>query len=152
MSVKYNDRVVEKICQLLRTGMPISKVFEQRGMPSRSAFYQWQNDKVEFREVVQDARIFGCHALADDILSIADDDSKDYIDTTDEHGNHIRVANKAAIMRDRLRIDTRKWLLAKMLPKIYGDKVQLEHKSNKSLAEMLKAGRLRVQQHKENEN
>ena len=27
-------------------------------------------------------------------------------------------------MRNRLRVDTRKWMLAKMLPKVYGDKLE----------------------------
>lgn len=29
-------------------------------------------------------------------------------------------------MRSRLRVDTRKWLLSKMLPKVYGDRAALE--------------------------
>jgi len=29
------------------------------------------------------------------------------------------------VARDRLKVDTRKWLLSKALPKIYGDKLEL---------------------------
>lgn len=145
MNIKYSVKLVKEICSYLHTGMPISEVCNLKDMPSRSTFYQWQNKRSEFREAIKDARIFGCHALADDILSIADDSSEDYIDTIDNEGNSVRVVNKAAIMRARLRIDVRKWILAKMLPKIYGDKIQLDHKGSESLAEMLKAGRLRVQ-------
>jgi len=29
------------------------------------------------------------------------------------------------IQRARLRVDTRKWILSKMLPKVYGDKFQV---------------------------
>ena len=32
------------------------------------------------------------------------------------------------VQRDRLRIDTRKWLAARLAPKKYGDHVQHEHK------------------------
>ena len=28
------------------------------------------------------------------------------------------------MLRSRLRVDTRKWVLSKMLPKLYGDKLQ----------------------------
>jgi hypothetical protein len=35
--------------------------------------------------------------------------------------------NSDVIAHTRLQIDTRKWLLSKMLPKVYGDKVQQEH-------------------------
>jgi hypothetical protein len=38
----------------------------------------------------------------------------------DPHRIAVRVA------REKLRIETRKWILAKCLPKIYGDRVQQE--------------------------
>lgn len=37
-----------------------------------------------------------------------------------------RLSNEA-IARNRLRVETRKWMLSKMLPKMYGDKVTTEH-------------------------
>ena len=46
--------------------------------------------------------------MADDILDIADE-------TGDPH-------------RSRLRADTRKWLLSKALPKIYGDRLEVDAK------------------------
>jgi hypothetical protein len=46
--------------------------------------------------------------LADEILEIADD-----------------IAGDPA--RDRLRLDTRKWLMSKIAPKVYGDKLDLTH-------------------------
>lgn len=41
--------------------------------------------------------------------------------------------------RSRIRIDTRKWLACKLLPKQYGDKIQLEQKTeeNEKLKEEL---------------
>ena len=61
--------------------------------------------------------------LADEIVAIADENY-----TTDEHGVKERLSSEA-IQRNRLRVDTRKWMLAKMLPKVYGDhtKVTNEH-------------------------
>ena len=34
------------------------------------------------------------------------------------------IADNEHMQRSRLRVDTRKWLLAKVLPKVYGDKLQ----------------------------
>ena len=31
------------------------------------------------------------------------------------------------VQRDRLRVDTRKWLMSKLHPERYGDKTKLEH-------------------------
>jgi hypothetical protein len=58
-------------------------------------------------------------AWAEDIVHISDESKHDTIETEDgEHPNH------EWINRSRLRVDTRKWLLSKLLPKQYGDKVQ----------------------------
>jgi hypothetical protein len=48
--------------------------------------------------------------MADELLEIADNPD----------------ADKDAVQRDRLKVDTRKWLLAKALPKIYGDRLTAE--------------------------
>ena len=53
------------------------------------------------------------------VLEIADNSSADWIDT----GNGNRVLDSVHVNRARLMIDTRKWLLSKMLPKVYGDHV-----------------------------
>ena len=43
----------------------------------------------------------------------------------------------------RLQVDTRKWMLSKMLPKIYGDKQTLEHTGTLNVAEVLASARRR---------
>lgn len=55
-------------------------------------------------------------AFIDEILEIADDTTQDLI--TNERG-HL-VSNNSSITRARLRIDTRKWLASKLVPKVYG--------------------------------
>lgn len=63
-------------------------------------------------------------AMADEILDIADDGSNDYMTVT--YGEEEReVINHEALQRSKLRVDTRKFLMAKMKPKRYGDKLDL---------------------------
>ena len=57
--------------------------------------------------------------LADEILAISDDGLNDTY--TDDDGN-VRTATDV-VARSRLRVDSRKWMLSKMLPKVYGDKL-----------------------------
>lgn len=64
------------------------------------------------------ARELGYLRMADEILEIADDNASDT--RTDEDGNEF--VNHDVINRARLRVDTRKWMLSKCLPKIFGDK------------------------------
>jgi len=71
------------------------------------------------------------------LLEVADDGRNDTY--TDEDGN-IRTDHDV-IARSRLRVDTRKWLLSKALPKIYGDKIEATHtlSADNALVEIVRA-------------
>lgn len=62
--------------------------------------------------------------MAEDILAIADEVAV----TTKYDGEDVQIVmDSTAVARNRLRVDARKWLASKMLPKKYGDKVTQEH-------------------------
>ena len=54
---------------------------------------------------------------AEEIIEIADDSKNDFV----EKEGHTAL-NSENINRSRLRVDTRKWLMARLAPKKYGDK------------------------------
>lgn len=59
--------------------------------------------------------------MADEILEIADDGRNDWMEIQNRDGDNIGwKVNGEAVQRSRLRIDARKWLLSKLLPKKYG--------------------------------
>ena len=64
--------------------------------------------------------------MTEDCLDIADDVTHDK--TINKNGDE--VCNNEAVNRSRLRVDTRKWLAAKLLPKIYGERLQKEPDSD----------------------
>ncbi len=74
----------------------------------------------DFMDQYARAREAQAEVRADEIVDIADDESGDF--TTDEDGK--RVVNHEHIQRSRLRVDARKWVASKLLPKRYGDKLQ----------------------------
>lgn len=59
-------------------------------------------------------------SMFEEILEIADETSRDTIDT--ETGEK---ANTEWISRSRLRVDARKWMLSKMVPKKYGERLAI---------------------------
>jgi len=59
--------------------------------------------------------------MADELFEIADDGSNDWM-IKNEPENPGYAINGEHVSRSRLRLDTRKWALAKALPKIFGDK------------------------------
>ena len=64
-------------------------------------------------------------AIADELLEIADDGSNDWMQRTSKDKSGGWELNGEHIQRSRVRIDTRKWILSKMLPKVYGDKAEV---------------------------
>jgi hypothetical protein len=88
---------------------------------SSATFRQWLIDDAEFQKRYAHATDERADAMFEDMLDIADDGSRDY-EANEEGGI---VVNHDHIARARLRVDTRKFMLAKMRPKRFGDKLEL---------------------------
>lgn len=73
------------------------------------------------------AREQQAEAWADVIVLEAEDSSKDTMTLTRRDGTEYDAPAQEWIARSRLRVDTYKWLMAKLRPKVYGDKIQTEH-------------------------
>lgn len=96
-------------------------------MPKSSTVYNWLLDetKKDFLEQYARARNKQAEHLFEEILKISDDGSNDYVETEDDEGNARTVFNHEHVQRSRLRVDTRKWYLSKVLPKKYGEKLDV---------------------------
>lgn len=83
------------------------------------------NDKLSTRYAK--AREQQAEAWADSIVEIADDGTNDTKTIETKDGGY-DVADHEWIARSKLRVDTRKWLMAKLVPKRYGEKVEIDNK------------------------
>jgi len=122
-------------------GDSLVKICNDPRMPSRRSVVRWLADPrcVDFREMYYYARRVQAEMLVDEIFDIADDSSKDWKAKLNKDGEVIDyVPDNEAIQRSRVRIDTRKWYAAKMVPRIYGDNSQVELGVTGDLAELLK--------------
>lgn len=124
---KYTQELADKICEELSMGNSIRTVCTPTEMPSPKTFYSWLRRYPEFLKQYEVAKQESTDAMAEDLLDIADDGTNDYMERQDKDGvgQGWWVINGEAIQRSRLRVDTRKFLMAKMKPKKYGDKVDL---------------------------
>lgn len=85
----------------------------------------WINADQSRAEMYARAREDRSDKLADEIVAIADE--CEYEPVTDITGKTVAVMfDKTAVARNKLRIDARKWTAAKLKPRVYGDKVQVE--------------------------
>lgn len=70
------------------------------------------------------ARELQAEHWADQIVDISDDVSNDWMERNRQDGSSEMVLDHEHVTRSRLRVDSRKWLLAKLRPGTYGDKIQ----------------------------
>nr|WP_156025870.1 terminase small subunit protein [Sulfitobacter sp. 20_GPM-1509m] len=106
--------------------MTLREICRAEDMPPESTVRLWAlDDREGFSAHYTRAREIGYHVMADELMEIADDGRNDF--TSRNAGDAEAVLNGEHIQRSRLRVDTRKWMLSKVLPKIYGDKLDLNH-------------------------
>ena len=137
------DLVGSHVCSELAKGRSLNNILTMDGnMPTPATFLQWLEDDPEgLGKHYAHAREVGYRLLADEIVAISDEThTTTWIHEQDVDGNYLFNPDKSpklkemlvplspdVIARNRLRVDTRKWMLSKMLPKIYGDKITNEH-------------------------
>jgi hypothetical protein len=116
----YSPEIADAICERLASGESLRSVCRDDNMPDERTVRRWAIDDYQgFAPQYARARETQAHAMADELLEIADDATNDWMvrqGRTELNTEHVQ--------RSRLRSDTRKWLLSKMLPKVYGDKIQ----------------------------
>ena len=119
----YTPAKGRAICKMLASGMTLNEVCKRPSMPHERIVRRWASDPSHpFAPNYARAREVGYLKMADDILEIADDSRNDYVERQNKDGSTYMAVNQDHIARSRLRVEIRKWLLAKALPKIFGDK------------------------------
>lgn len=120
----YSQGLADKVCEKIAEGYSMRSVCAFEGLPSISTVFKWIRENKEFAQQYARATEERTEAMSEEILDIADDGSNDFMVITKGKGSY-EVENKEVTNRSRLRVDTRKWLMSKMKPKKYGDKLDL---------------------------
>ena len=106
----YDEVTARRICEDIASGRNLSDVCRQAWAPSRATIHKWFGEHEDFRRMVDAARILGCHVIAEEIISISDEEVKD----------------SAEASRQRTRCENRRWLVGKLYPQMFGDKVSID--------------------------
>lgn len=138
----YNAKVVEEVIPRVANGETLSAIFREKGeaFPPIATFRNWVTEDVNgLAARYARARENQSESWADSILEISDETSRDTI----EDDNGYEKCNHEWISRSRLKVDTRKWLMAKLHPRQYGEKVEqtvkgeMLHKVDDSVVKLL---------------
>jgi len=126
--IDYTAELGERICEAIATSeVGAQKLYETlEWFPSPNVIYRWLKENETFRNNYADARARQADFIFEQILEIADDSTGDELHT--EAGV---VLNSEFAARSRIRIDARKWVVSKLLPKKYGDKVDITTQGEK---------------------
>ncbi len=122
----YTKKLFTEICEKIAAGDLLKAICEPETMPSRATFYRWLfNGPNELRDTYARAREAQMDTWAEEIVEIADDGKADTY-SLDVGGVEIEKVDYDVIQRSKLRVDTRKWLMAKLNSRKYGDKLAAE--------------------------
>ena len=124
----WDEETVDEILSLVamnERGGILKDVIEERGLDAPS-FYRLLLRDPDIRQMYEEARQIQMEVMADEIKQIADDGTNDTY--TDDKG-HVRVDNDV-VQRSKVRIDTRKWVMARLHHKRFGDRIQQDVNAN----------------------
>jgi len=133
---------MQRACEQLKLGRSLDSICKEPGMPHAATIFDWIRDDPDgIGKDYARAREIGYNFLADEIIALSDKTHELVtVQMRDSAGNLVfesdgtprvqqvlQPLSADLIAHKRVQIDTRKWMLSKMLPKVYGDKVTQEH-------------------------
>lgn len=121
----YTPKIAETICHRIILGEPVRQICADDDMPAESTVYLWLIQHDDFSEQYARAKEAQAERFAEELLDISDDGRNDWIERENKDGSTYEALNGEAIQRSKLRVETRKWLMGKMRPKKYGDRLDL---------------------------
>jgi hypothetical protein len=115
----YTKELGTEICRRIAEGESLRKICREDGMPVVSTVMLWvlDTDKPDFSEQYTRACNARAEILFEDVLEFADTSVEDIVGDDKSDG--------ARVQARKLQTDARKWYLSKVLPKKYGDKLDV---------------------------
>lgn len=116
----YNPTIADEICELIATtSKSVPKICEQVGI-SYTTHSRWLRESEEYQNKYARAKEDQIELFAEELLEAARDKSGDLLE-----GEFGQQGNSANVQRSKLEVDTLKWLMSKLKPKKYGDRVDV---------------------------
>jgi len=115
----YTKELADKICAELASGKSLRTICYAEGMPNAETVHRWVlEDREGFSKQYARAREIQAEVMFDEILEISDES-----DRVVDEGNEKK--SSAYAQNQRLKVDSRKWYLSKVLPKKFGEKTDI---------------------------
>lgn len=116
----YTKELADRICSLIIEGKSLSSIVKtEKGMPNADTVFNWLSLNKEFSENYARATEQRTEAQLEDLNNIGEQAikaSKQYIDSK---------GSNAVVQAYKVKADNLKWVMARMKPKKYGDKIDM---------------------------
>lgn len=119
------QEIADELCRRLSECGSLRRVCVSSDMPLERTVRMWVVKHEEFASAYARAKEAGIDALVDETLDIADDGSNDWMENNNPNTPGY-VLNGEHSSRSKIRIETRRWLAERMLPKKYGVRTATE--------------------------
>lgn len=134
---KYDRKAImlELLSEMSKGDRCMEAIVEQaKHFPGLTTIWEWKDEDPELADILLRAQELWCRAQMRKTIEIADDQSRDILEVQESYVNkkgelktYIKTtSDNTAVNRDRLRIGARQWAMARLAPKIFGDKLQQE--------------------------
>jgi hypothetical protein len=133
------ERLIPLILDKLEEGKSLwTAVREIEGAPSAVNFQRWVRDDDKLTQLYAASRLRGYLMFAEDLQEIADNPHEGIttVITRNDDGVEERITKEDMLGHRQLQIATRKWLLAKMMPKVFGDRISVDTTDPKALQDI----------------
>lgn len=117
-------QISKMVLDNMRGGLSAYKSCKAAGVP-HSTFLSWVNQDPALADNYARAREDLIELIASEIIELADSDVPETFDGKKDW---------QAVQKHRLQVDTRKWLLSKLAPRKYGDKLEVSGDEKSPLA------------------
>jgi hypothetical protein len=127
----YDEEIVNEVCDITATSaLSLSSILmSQDHYPGVTTFYKWLDGNEDAAKNYARAKESQAHYLVEGIPAIADTPLIGEKIKSGKDGDEITTGDN--VDRSRLMIDARKWVAARLLPKKYGDKLDLTSDGDK---------------------
>ena len=116
----YTEQLADTICQRIADGESLRSIGRDPAMPCVDSMRKWLIKHESFVARYTRAREEQADKYAEEIVQIADEGLNDWMTENDPDNPGYRL-NGEHVQRSKLRIDARKWVAAKLRPKVYGE-------------------------------
>ena len=106
-ATEYTPELADEFCGYLAEGLTVRQACGKPGMPDKRSIFRWLGKNPDFAALYRAAQAIKAEAFADEMVTIADSNE-----------DPAKVRNM---------VSTRQWLSARMSPRVFGDKLDLNH-------------------------